>query len=85
MGITRRSVITGTSATLAGALTTAAGAGPRHLTLHPTAGYAYLANRGADTVAVFAVADDGSALELVAERACGGTWPRHLALAPGGA
>jgi 6-phosphogluconolactonase (cycloisomerase 2 family) len=114
----------------------AAGAGPRHLALHPTGGYAYvanelnstvtvcrwqdgvltpgaslstvaapssarnypsgivvspdgrfvyLANRGDDSIAVFAVSGDGAALDLVATPSCGGHWPRHLALAPGGA
>jgi 6-phosphogluconolactonase len=40
--------------------------------------FVYVANRGPDTVAVFAWAPEGAT--LVAEVATGGEWPRHLAL-----
>jgi len=40
--------------------------------------FVYVANRGPDTVAVFAWEPDGGT--LIAEVATGGQWPRHLAL-----
>jgi len=42
--------------------------------------FVYASNRGADTIAAFAVRDDG--LELVGSTPTGGEWPRHLALSP---
>jgi 6-phosphogluconolactonase len=42
--------------------------------------FVYVSNRGTDTVAVFAVSEDGARLTLVATPPCGGTWPRHLAI-----
>jgi 6-phosphogluconolactonase len=45
--------------------------------------FLYVANRGVDTVAVFAL-DAGSAPpEPVAEVGCGGEWPRHFAMTGG--
>lgn len=46
--------------------------------------YAYVANRGDDTVAVLALDAATRRPELVATVACGGTWPRDLTLGPGG-
>jgi 6-phosphogluconolactonase len=43
----------------------------------------YISNRGHNSVAVFDVAADGQ-LARVAVRTCGGNWPRHFTLAPGG-
>lgn len=48
---------------------------PSHIAVHD--GYAYVGNRGPDTIAVFR-ADD---LTRVAEVPCGGAWPRHFAMA----
>jgi 6-phosphogluconolactonase (cycloisomerase 2 family) len=42
--------------------------------------FVYVSNRGTNTVAVFAVGDDGAALKRIAAPSCGGDWPRHLAL-----
>jgi 6-phosphogluconolactonase len=47
--------------------------------------FVYLANRGDNTVAVFAVGGGGATLQLVATPSCGGDFPRHMAFAPGGA
>jgi 6-phosphogluconolactonase len=44
----------------------------------------YVGNRGANTIATFAVGADGS-LAPVAEVSSGGVWPRQFALAQGGA
>ncbi|WP_245996703.1 lactonase family protein [Streptomyces armeniacus] len=47
--------------------------------------YLYLANRGHDSVAWFAVEDGGAALSIAGTVPCGGTWPRHISLSPSGA
>ena len=39
----------------------------------------YVSNRGADTIATFAVDGTGD-LALVDEVSCGGSWPRHFAI-----
>lgn len=51
--------------------------------LSPTGRFAYVSNRGDDSIAVVAL-DDPERLEVTAIRSCGGSWPRGLALAPGG-
>ncbi|WP_313815808.1 beta-propeller fold lactonase family protein [Citricoccus sp.] len=56
---------------------------PSHLVLSPDGALIYVANRGRDTIGVIRRAGTP---ELVAEVACGGNWPRHIALGhPGGA
>lgn len=52
---------------------------PAEIALSPDGSRLYLSNRGADTIATFAVADDGSALRYLAETPTGGAWPRHFA------
>ena len=42
--------------------------------------FVYATNRGANTIAVFTVEDDGARLELLATPSCAGDWPRHLAV-----
>ncbi|MFC4589742.1 lactonase family protein [Sphaerisporangium corydalis] len=60
-------------------------AGPNlvsHIELSADGRHLYVANRGPDTIAVFAVeAGAGAGLVPVAEVGCGGLWPRHFALA----
>ncbi|CCH29231.1 hypothetical protein BN6_19110 [Saccharothrix espanaensis DSM 44229] len=46
--------------------------------------FAYLSNRGHDSVAVFAVERDGAALRLLEATPVGGEFPRHIALDPTG-
>jgi 6-phosphogluconolactonase (cycloisomerase 2 family) len=58
---------------------------PSGIVVSPDGRFVYVANRGDNSIAVFAVSGDGAALELVATPSCGGDWPRHLVLAPGGA
>lgn len=43
----------------------------------------YLSNRGHNSIAVFAIDAEGRP-ERLATPGCGGDWPRHFALAPGG-
>lgn len=43
----------------------------------------YVSNRGHNSIATFAIEADGR-LDRIAVTSCGGNWPRHFALAPGG-
>jgi 6-phosphogluconolactonase (cycloisomerase 2 family) len=52
---------------------------PSELTSGPDGRFVYVANRGPNTVSVFAWTRD--AAELIAEVPTGGDWPRHMALA----
>ena len=65
---------------LAGRATTSSAAEnfPSELATGRDGRFVYVANRGPDTVSVFAWAPEGAT--LVAEVATGGQWPRHLAL-----
>lgn len=47
--------------------------------------FVYGSNRGDDTIAVFALSDDGLAAELIQTISSGGAWPRHLAFGKDGA
>ncbi|GAA1819779.1 lactonase family protein [Planosporangium flavigriseum] len=51
---------------------------PSEIALSPDGRYVYVANRGNDTVATFAV--DGDELRGVDETPTGGRWPRHFTL-----
>ncbi|HVZ64412.1 MAG TPA: lactonase family protein [Lacunisphaera sp.] len=51
--------------------------------IHPNGRYVYASNRGHDSIAVFARADDG-ALQLVDFTPCGGKHPRNFNLSPDG-
>ena len=55
---------------------------PSAIVLSPDARHLYLANRGANSIAVFRVADDGPP-RRVGEVHCGGDWPRDLAIVDG--
>ncbi|MFE2751935.1 lactonase family protein [Actinosynnema sp. NPDC059335] len=57
---------------------------PAEILLSRDGRFAYLSNRGHDSVAVFAVERGGAALRLVETTPVGGKFPRHLALAPDG-
>ncbi|MFE6385081.1 lactonase family protein [Nocardiopsis dassonvillei] len=45
--------------------------------------HVYVSNRGADTIATFAVRDGGARLEHVADTPAGGPWPRNFAVVRG--
>lgn len=49
------------------------------IAIDPRGRWLYASNRGADSVAVFAIGADG-ALTALQHIACGGRWPRHIAL-----
>lgn len=46
--------------------------------------FAWVANRGHNSIAVLTLDESGERLELTATVPCGGDWPRHLALDPAG-
>ncbi|MEU9048409.1 MULTISPECIES: lactonase family protein [unclassified Kitasatospora] len=46
--------------------------------------FLYTTNRGDDAIAVHALHDDGAAAELIDVTACGGSWPRDIALTSDG-
>jgi 6-phosphogluconolactonase (cycloisomerase 2 family) len=51
---------------------------PSEVALHPNGRVLYVANRGVDTISVFAV--EANPPRFVAEVNSGGTWPRHFAI-----
>ena len=51
--------------------------------LSPSGQHVYVSNRGHESIAAFEVAEDGQ-LSPAVTVACGGSWPRHFTLAPGG-
>ncbi|NLU68858.1 lactonase family protein [Streptomyces sp. HNM0574] len=57
---------------------------PSALVLSPDGRFLWIANRGDDTVAVFALDEEGGGMEAVTTVPCGGHWPRDLALHPSG-
>ncbi|MFJ9858372.1 lactonase family protein [Streptomyces albogriseolus] len=57
---------------------------PAQLVVTGDGRYAYLANRGHDSVARYAVEEDGARLRLLGTVPVGGDFPRHLALSPDG-
>ncbi|MCU1637929.1 MAG: hypothetical protein JWL94_576 [Microbacteriaceae bacterium] len=58
---------------------------PSHLAVSPHERFAYVANRGRNTVSVFDLSRvaAGGLPERVQETLCGGDWPRHFALHAG--
>lgn len=46
--------------------------------------FLYMSNRGPDSIAVFSIDGESGRLGLVEHVACGGSWPRNLALTPSG-
>lgn len=57
---------------------------PAQLVVTGDGAYAYLANRGHNSLTRYAVEDDGAALRLLDTVPVGGDWPRQLALTPDG-
>jgi 6-phosphogluconolactonase len=52
--------------------------------LHPNGRFAYVSNRGHDSLAAFSRDGKTGALSLIGLVPCGGRHPRHFALAPDG-
>lgn len=57
---------------------------PAQFAVTPDGAYAFLANRGDDTIARYAVEADGARLRLLGAVPSGGEFPRQLALSPDG-
>ncbi|MGW7008492.1 lactonase family protein [Streptomyces sp. NPDC054933] len=57
---------------------------PSEVVVSPDARFAWVANRGHDSIAVLSLDADGDRLELTGMHSCGGHWPRHLTLDPTG-
>ncbi|MEZ0162463.1 lactonase family protein [Streptomyces griseorubens] len=57
---------------------------PAQLVVTGDGRYAFLANRGHDSLARYAVEDDGARLRLLGTVPVGGDFPRHVALSPDG-
>lgn len=51
---------------------------PGEIAVHPSGRWAFVSNRGHDSIAVFAVDGDDGSLERVGLESTGGTWPRHF-------
>jgi 6-phosphogluconolactonase (cycloisomerase 2 family) len=58
---------------------------PSGIILSGDARYAYLANRGDESISVFEVSSAGDGLRPAGRWPCEGGWPRHIALSPDGA
>jgi 6-phosphogluconolactonase (cycloisomerase 2 family) len=57
---------------------------PSELVVSPDGRFAWVANRGHNSIAVLSIDDSGERLELLDTVGCGGDWPRHLTLDPSG-
>lgn len=57
---------------------------PAQFAVTPDGAYAYLANRGHDSLARFAVEDGGASLRLLGTVPAGGRFPRQIVLSPDG-
>lgn len=57
---------------------------PSELVVSPDGRFAWVANRGHNSIAVLTIDETGERMELVDTVSCGGDWPRHLTLDPSG-
>ncbi|MBS2963785.1 lactonase family protein [Actinocrinis puniceicyclus] len=57
---------------------------PAGIVLSADARFAYLSNRGDDSITVFEVCDGGARLRPVGRHPCGGSRPRHIVFSPDG-
>ncbi|WP_433887541.1 lactonase family protein [Streptomyces sp. CA-111067] len=57
---------------------------PAEVLVSADGGFAYVSNRGHDSVARFTVGGGGAELQLVDTVPAGGAYPRHIAMDPGG-
>jgi 6-phosphogluconolactonase (cycloisomerase 2 family) len=57
---------------------------PSELVVSADGRFAWVANRGHNSIAVLSVDESGDRLELLETVGCGGDWPRHLTLDPSG-
>jgi 6-phosphogluconolactonase (cycloisomerase 2 family) len=57
---------------------------PSELVVSTDGRFAWVANRGQDSIAVLGIDETGERVELLDTVGCGGSWPRHLTLDPSG-
>lgn len=57
---------------------------PSAVVLSTDGRFAWVANRGEDSIAVFALEEDAPGMRLLGTVPCGGHWPRDLAIGPTG-
>jgi len=54
------------------------------IAVHPNGRFVYASNRGHDSIAMFRIVDDSSALDFLGAEPTRAKTPRHFAIAPGG-
>lgn len=64
--------------------TTEPGNNTSHILVHPNGRFAYIGNRGDDSIGVFAIDSDTGALALVETEPVRGHWPRGFTIDPSG-
>lgn len=57
---------------------------PSNIAMHPNGRFIYAANRGANTVAIFAIDEGSGRMTFVSTVACGGRGPREMNFEPSG-
>ncbi|MET0236961.1 MAG: lactonase family protein [Kibdelosporangium sp.] len=57
---------------------------PGEIQISPDGRFVYASNRGHDSIATFAVGEQGKSLSFVNTTPSGGSWPRHFTLDPSG-
>lgn len=76
--------VEGTCSTLPPDVTDRSGFSGAEIAVHPNGRFVYTSNRGHDSIAMFRVVGDTSALEFLGAEPCRAKTPRHFAIAPGG-
>jgi 6-phosphogluconolactonase len=79
-----RLTVEGTHATLPPHVGDRSGYSTAEIAVHPDGRFVYVSNRGHDSIAMFRIVDDTSALEFLGTEPTRGKTPRHFAIAPGG-
>ena len=79
-----RLTVEGTHATLPPDVGDRSGYSTAEIAVHPDGRFVYVSNRGHDSIAMFRIVDDTSALEFLGTEPTRGKTPRHFAIAPGG-
>ena len=76
--------VEGTCSTLPPDVTDRSGCSGAEIAVHPNGRFVYASNRGHDSIAMFRVVDDTTALEFLGAEPTRAKTPRYFAIAPGG-
>jgi 6-phosphogluconolactonase len=76
--------VEGTESTLPPDVGDRSGYSAAEIAVHPEGRFVYVSNRGHDSIAMFRIVDDTSALEFLGTEPTRAKTPRHFAIAPGG-